>query len=67
MLILCEEWNLLVGIVLQNQLLQPQERPLVRNLLPDLDTSFPCVLGGQLGTCGTLTSVDDEGEDEGLL
>jgi len=37
--------SLLVSVVLQDQLLQPQESPLMRDLLPDLHTSLPCVLG----------------------
>ena len=37
--------SLLVSIVLQDQLLQPQESPFMRDLLPDLHTSLPCVLG----------------------
>lgn len=56
-----------MGVMLQNQLLQPQESPLVSDLLSDLHTRFPCILGCQFCTCGTLTSVDHEGEDECLL
>ena len=56
-----------MSIVLQDQLLQPQECPLVRDLLPDLHTRFPCVLRGQSSTCGTLSGVHDEREDESLL
>jgi hypothetical protein len=59
--------SVLVSIVLQDQLLQPQECPLVRNLLPDLHTSLPCVLCCQLRTCRTLSSVNNKGEDECLL
>jgi hypothetical protein len=62
-----EAKSLLVGIMLQDQLLQPQERPLVRNLLPDLHTSFPGVLRCQFRTCRTLSSVNNKGEDECLL
>lgn len=36
--------NSLVRIMLQDQLFQPQESTFVRNLLPDLDGSFPGVL-----------------------
>lgn len=59
--------SLLVGIMLQDQLLQPQERPLVRDLLPNLHTSLPCVLRRQSRTCWTLTGVDNERKDECLL
>jgi hypothetical protein len=57
----------LVSIVLQDQLLQPQECPFVRDLLPDLHTRFPSVLCRQSRTRRALASVDDEGEDECLL
>jgi hypothetical protein len=53
--------------MLQDQLLQPQERPLVRNLLPNLHTRFPCVLRCQFRTCGTLSSVNNKCKDECLL
>ena len=59
--------SLLVSIMLQDQLLQPQERPFMRNLLSDLYTSLPSVLRRQSRTCWTLTSVDDKREDECLL
>ena len=36
--------SLLVGIMLQDQLLQPQERPFMRNLLSDLYTGLPSIL-----------------------
>lgn len=57
----------LVSIVLQDQLLQPQERPLVRNLLPDLHTRFPSVLCRQSRTRRALAGVDNESEDKSLL
>ena len=59
--------NVLVRIVLQDQLLKPQECPLVRDFLPDLHTRLPRVLCRQLGTCRALTSVYDQCQDEGLL
>jgi hypothetical protein len=59
--------NLLVGVMLQDQLLQPQERPLVRNLLPNLHTSLPSVLCRQSRTCRALSSVDNKRQDECLL
>lgn len=54
-------------IVLQDQLLQPQERPLVRDLLSDLYARLPSVLRCQLGTTWALTGVDDQSQDERLL
>jgi len=62
-----EVGSLLVSIMLQDQLLQPQERPLVRNLLPDLNTGLPGVLRCQFRTCRTLSSMNNEREDECLL
>lgn len=59
--------SLLVSIMLQDQLLQPQECPLMRDLLSDLHTSLPCVLCCQSSTCGTLPGVDNERKDESLL
>lgn len=53
--------------MLQDQLLQPQECPLVRNLLPNLDTGLPSVLRCQFRTCRTLSSVNNKREDECLL
>jgi hypothetical protein len=62
-----EVGSLLVSIMLQDQLLQPQERPLVRNLLPNLNTGLPSVLRCQFRTCRTLSSVYNKREDECLL
>jgi hypothetical protein len=53
--------------MLQDQLLQPQESPLVRDLLPNLHTSLPSVLCRQSCTRGTLSSVNNECQDESLL
>ena len=57
----------LVRVVLQDQLLQPQERPLVRDLLPNLHTCLPGVLRRQSGTSRTLSSVHDERKLKRLL
>jgi len=67
-MLLYTRWrSLLVSIMLQDQLLQPQERPLMRHLLPDLHTSLPSVLSCQFRTCRTLSSVDNKRENECLL
>ncbi len=58
---------LLVRIVLQDQLLQPQKRPFVRDLLSDLYARLPSVLRCQFGTTWALTGVDDQSQDERLL
>lgn len=43
-----------VGSVLDDELFEVQESPLVRDLLPDLDDCLPCVFRGELRTVGTL-------------
>lgn len=60
-------WSSLVRIVLQDQLLQPQERPFMRDLLSDLHTRLPRVLRCEPRTSWALTCVDDERKDESLL
>jgi len=64
---LCLLFYLLVSIVLQNQLLEEQESPLVVYLLPDLHTGLPGVLRGQSGTLRTLGTLYDKSQDESLL
>jgi hypothetical protein len=56
-----------MGIMFQDQLLQQQECPLMRNLLSNLHHRLPSVLRRQLGTRRTLTCMHYEGEDESLL
>ena len=51
--------SVLVSIVLQDELLEVQESPLVRHLLPDLYLRFPGILGCQSRTVWTLTILDD--------
>jgi hypothetical protein len=57
----------LVRVMLQDQLLEEQERPLVRDLLPDLDGRLPRILRGQLCTSRTLPSLHHQREDKRLL
>lgn len=57
----------LVGVVLEDELLEEQEGALVGDLLADLNASLPGVLGGETSTGGALTGLDDEGQDKGLL
>lgn len=57
----------LVRIVLQNQLLQPQKRPLMRDLLPDLHTRLPRILRSQPRTARALTRMHHQRQLEGLL
>ena len=56
-----------MSIVFQDELFQPQESPLVRDLLSDLHRRLPCVLRCETCTRWTLTGVDDEHELESLL
>lgn len=58
---------LLVSVVLQDQLFQEQEGPLVVDLLSDLHTSLPRVLGSEPSTLGTLRTLYDQHEDKCLL
>jgi hypothetical protein len=51
----------------QDQLLQPQEGPLVRDLLPDLHRRLPRVLRRELGARRALACVHDKDEHESLL
>ena len=57
----------LVGAMLQNQLFQVQERPLMRHLLSDLYRRSPCVVGVALGAVWTLVVVLCELDLEALL
>lgn len=56
-----------MGVVLQNQLFEEQERPLVVDFLSDLHTGLPSVLCSQPGTIRALSTMDDEEQDERLL
>lgn len=56
-----------VGIVLEDELLQEEERALVKDLLADLDTSLPVRRGERLLTLPALLGVDDEDDLETLL
>lgn len=53
--------------MLQDQLFQPQEGPLMRHLLPDLHRRLPRILRRELGARRTLASVHDKDEHERLL
>lgn len=59
--------HLLVSVVLQDQLFEEQERPLVVDLLSHLHTGLPCILRSQPGTIGTLSTVNDQEQDKRLL
>ena len=59
--------DLLVRVVLEDQLFQEQERPLVVDLLPDLHACLPRVFGGEPCTLRTLSTLHDQREDKGLL
>lgn len=56
-----------MSIVLQDELFEVQECPLVVDFLSDLNTRFPCVLRGESSTLGTLGTLNDEREDKSLL
>ena len=53
--------------VLQYQLLQEEECPLMKNLLSDLNTGPPHVGRVRLGAFGTLLCGDDVDDLEALL
>lgn len=59
--------RILLRAVLQDQLLQEQERPLVWDLLPDLHQCLPCVLRRQLRAIRTLTVLYEVLDLEDLL
>lgn len=59
--------HLLVRVMLQNQLLQEQESPLMINLLPNLHTSPPRILRRQPRTLRALRAVHHIGDDHRLL
>jgi hypothetical protein len=56
-----------VGVVLEDQLFQEQESPLVVDLLSNLHARLPCVFSGQSGTLRALSSLNDQGQNKGLL
>jgi len=51
--------GIFMGIVLEDQLFQKQERSLVRNLLPYLKHSLPCVLCRKFGAVGALSVLNE--------
>lgn len=57
----------LVRIMLEDQLFQPQERPLVRHLLPNLHARLPCILRRQSCTARALSCVHHQCQFECLL
>lgn len=59
--------RVLVGVVLEDELLEIQERPLVVDLLADLDERTPRVLGGETSALGTLSSLNEVLDFEDLL
>lgn len=59
--------RVLVGIVLQNQLLEVQERPLVVDLLANLNQRAPGVLGGEPSAFRALRTLNDVFDFEYLL
>ena len=59
--------RVLLRAVLEDELLEEQERPLVRNLLPDLHESLPGVLRGQLRAVGALAVLNKELDLKDLL
>lgn len=59
--------GILVGIVLENELLKVQESTLVVDLLSDLDECSPGVLGGETSALGALSSLNDVLDLEDLL
>jgi hypothetical protein len=52
--------GVLLDAVLEDELLEEEEGPLVRDLLSDLDDRFPRVLGGEAGTVRALGVLDQE-------
>jgi hypothetical protein len=52
--------GVLLDAVLEDELLEEEEGPLVRDLLSDLDDRFPRVLGGEAGTVQALGVLDQE-------
>lgn len=59
--------RILVGTVLQDELLQIQERPLVRHFLTDLNDRLPSILGCELGAVRALAVQNDILNLEDLL
>lgn len=59
--------RILLGRVLEDKLLEVQERPLVVHFLSNLNHRFPCVLRREAGTVRTLTVHDDVFDLEYLL
>ena len=59
--------RVLLRSVLEDELLEEEERPLVRNLLPDLHESLPSVLRGQLRAVGALAVLNEELDLKDLL
>lgn len=59
--------RILVGVVLEDELLEVEERPLVVDLLANLHERAPGVLGGETSALGALSSLDDVLDFEDLL
>lgn len=59
--------RVLVGVVLQDELLEVEEGALVVDLLADLDERSPSVLRGETGALGALRALDDVLDLEDLL
>jgi hypothetical protein len=59
--------DLLVGVVLEDELLEVQEGTLMSNLLTDLSHSIPSIFGFNLATIRALLSSNDNFKDVRLL
>ncbi len=59
--------GILLRAVLEDELLEEKERPLMGDLLPDLYQRFPCILGGELRAIWALAVLDEVLDLENLL